>query len=286
MATPQPPTTVYIAGPMFSVGDKSEQSALAAALQADGFECYVPQDDGIEVAAVMQLLNDPSLQEGTMLEPPVLDRCMAWVTRAVVALDVYQTIEACQCTVLNLDGRVPDEGSLVESTLAWFAGHPVVPYKTSAITELDGHDNPMIGALSGWISIPSDLKSVVVAVRDAVSASRGPTVAPPPDVQKLVDLGRVISGIRAQRPLNDSGRKAAKTTLKSLPSDQMSLLEPDPSLQKMCRRIVLAIIEFSKLGPGEEAKQEEIFQREIAALRDWVAQTGIREVLVQSPLSF
>ena len=66
----------------------------------------------------------------------------------------------------------------------------------------------------------------------------------------------------------------------------MSLLEPDPSLQKMCRRIVLAIIEFSKLGPGEEAKQEEIFQREIAALRDWVTQTGIREVLVQSPLSF
>ena len=34
MATPQPPTTVYIAGPMFSVGDKFEQSALAAALQA------------------------------------------------------------------------------------------------------------------------------------------------------------------------------------------------------------------------------------------------------------
>jgi nucleoside 2-deoxyribosyltransferase len=286
MATPQPPTTVYIAGPMFSVGDKSEQSALAAALQAAGFVCYVPQNNGIEVAAVMQLLNDPSLQEGTMLEPPVLDRCMAWVTRAVVALDVYQTIEACQCTVLNLDGRVPDEGSLVESALAWCAGHPVVPYKSSAITELDGHDNPMIAALSGWTSVPSDPASVVVAVQAAVSTSRSPAPPPPPDVQKLVDLGKVISGIRAQPPLNDTGRKAAKTTLKSLPPDQMSLLEPDASLQKMCRRVVLAIIEFSKLGPGSEATQKAIFQREIAALRDWVAQPGIRGVLVRSPLSF
>ena len=133
-----------------------------------------------------------------MLEPPVLDRCMAWVTRAVVALDVYQTIEACQCTVLNLDGRVPDEGSLVESALAWCAGHPVVPYKTSAITELDGHDNPMIGALSGWASVPSDPESLAIAVRDAVSTPRSPAVTPPPDVQKLVDLGKVISGIRAQ----------------------------------------------------------------------------------------
>ena len=205
---------------------------MAAALQAAGFVCYVPQNNGIEVAAVVQLLNDPSLQQGTMLEPPVLDRCMAWVTRAVVALDVYQTIEACQCTVLNLDGRVPDEGSLVESTLAWCVGHPVVPYKTSAITELDGHDNPMIGALSGWASVPSDPASVVVAVQDAVSTSRSPAPPPPPDVQKLVDLGRVISGIRAQPPLNDIARKAAKTTLKSLPPDQMSLLEPD----RHCKR--------------------------------------------------
>jgi nucleoside 2-deoxyribosyltransferase len=284
MATPQPSTTVYLAGPMFSVGDKSEQSALATALQTAGFECYVPQTDGIEVAAVVQFLNDPSLHLGTMLEPPVLDRCMAWVTRAVVALDVYQSVEACQCTVLNLDGRVPDEGSLVEATLAWSSGHPVVPYKTSAITELDGHDNPMIGALSGWSSVPSDPTSLVAAVRAAVTASRNASL--PPEVQKLVDLGEVLSGIRVQPPLDNSGRKAAKTTLKGLPSDQMALLEPSASLQKMCRQIILAIIEFSKLGPSNAATQKKIFQREIAALQAWVTQPDIRDVLVQSPLSF
>ena len=148
MTTSQQPTRVYLAGPMFSAGDKMEQGASAAALEAAGFECHVPQNNGIEVAAVMQLLNDPSLHGSNMLEPLVLDRCIVWVTRTVVALDVYQVVEGCQCTVLNIDGRVPDEGSLVEATLAWYAGHPVVPYKTTSISELGGNNNPMIGVIS------------------------------------------------------------------------------------------------------------------------------------------
>jgi nucleoside 2-deoxyribosyltransferase len=285
MATPQPPTTVYLAGPMFSVGDKSEQSALAAALQAAGFVCYVPQINGIEVAAVVQLLNDPDLHEGTMLEPPALDRCTAWVTRAVVALDVYQTIEACQCTVLNLDGRVPDEGSLVEAAMAWYSGHPVIPYKTSAITELAGHDNPMIGALSGWAPIQSDPAGVVVAVRRAVGATRS-AVTPPLEVQGLVNLGRVLSAIRAQPPLDKSERKTARGALEELPADLMALLEPEASLQPMCRQIVLAVIEFSKLGLGDSAKQRKIFQEGIAALQSWSRETEVREVLVHRPLTF
>lgn len=285
MATPQRPTTVYLAGPMFSAGDKSEQCALAAALHAAGFVCYVPHLNGIEVAAVMQLLNDPALHEGTVLEPPVLDRCTAWVTRAVVALDVYQSVEACQCTVLNLDGRVPDEGSLVEATAAWYAGHPVVPYKTSPITELGGHDNPMIGALSGWASVPSDPASVVVAVQRAVSAARTPVV-PPPQVQALVNLGRVLSGIRAQPSFGKSERKEAQKSLEDLSAELKALLEPAVPLQPMCQQIVLAVIEFSKLGLGDCEMQTKIVREGIAALKLWSAQGDIRQTIVKSPLNF
>ena len=145
-------TRVYLSGPMFSAGDKWEQCALATTLEAagSGIKCHVPQRDGIEVAPVMDLLNDHKLHRDKMLEPFVLDRCIVWVTRTVVALDVFQVVEGCQVAVLNIDGRVPDEGSLVEATLAWYAGHPVVPYKTTSISELDGNDNPMIGVISGW----------------------------------------------------------------------------------------------------------------------------------------
>ena len=80
----------------------------------------------------------------------MINRCIVWVTRTVAALDIFQVIEGCQCTVFNIDGRVPDEGSLVEATLAWYAGHPVVPYKTTSISEFGGNNNPMIGVISHW----------------------------------------------------------------------------------------------------------------------------------------
>ena len=283
----QQPTRVYLAGPMFSAGDKLEQSGLATALERAGFACHVPQNNGIEVAAVMQLLSDPSLHGNTMLEPVVLDRCVAWVTRAVVALDVYQVIEGCQCTVLNIDGRVPDEGTLVEATLAWSTGHAVVPYKTTSISELDGNNNPMIGVISGWTSVSSDPAGVVAAVKAALKQAAGAAQVPslPPDVQALVELGRVISDIRAKPPLNKSQSTAAAKTMADLPPALMALLEPDTLLQPMCQQVVLAIIAFSKLGPGEKAKQRKVFLDQIAALQAWVAQPGIRDEILKNPIN-
>jgi nucleoside 2-deoxyribosyltransferase len=288
MTTKQQRTRVYLSGPMFSAGDKMEQNDLATALEAGGFECHVPQNNGIEVASVMQLLNDPSLHGDKMLEPLVLDRCIVWVTRTVVALDVYQVVEGCQCTVLNIDGRVPDEGSLVEATLAWSAGRPVVPYKTTSISELDGNNNPMIGVISRWAPVSSDPGGVAAAVKVAVkSAAAVPPLAtaPPLDVQQLIDLGRVVSDIRARPPLNKAQRTVAARTLAAVSPQLLELLEPVASLQSMCQQTVLAIVEFSKLGPNKNAARRRIFVDQIAALHAWVAQPGIRDAIVNDPIT-
>jgi hypothetical protein len=272
---------------MFSDGDRSEQTKLALALRGVGFKCYVPQDDGIEVATVMQLLNEPSLHgRNPMLEPIVLSRCFGWVTRAVVALDVYQVIEGCQCAVLNIDGRVPDEGALVEASLAWTTGHPVVTYKTTSISELNGNNNPMIGVIGGWTAVASDLKQAVTEVQRAVRSAGAvqPVSSLPIDVQNLVALGRVIADIRGKRSLNPSQQAAAALTLSALP--QVVLLEPDPTLRPMSQEVVLAIIEFSKLprnpNANQKAKQETLFKSKIAALRTWAKQPGIRAALLRS----
>jgi nucleoside 2-deoxyribosyltransferase len=283
----QVPTRVYLAGPMFSAGDQSEQGELADALEAAGFVCHVPQDNGIEVGAVMQLLNDPSLHGTPMLEPFVLDRCIAWVTRAVVALDVYEVIEGCQCTVLNIDGRVPDEGGLVEATLAWSSGHPVVTYKTTSISELDGNNNPMIGVIGGWGAVASDPKGVVAAVKSATASAPATGTAPPlaAGVQRLVDLGGQIAAIRQRPPLSTSQLGAAAATLAGLPSPLMELLEPRTMLQAMCQQVVLSIIEFSKLGSGQKTRQRKIFTSQITALQAWVAQPGIRDEILNYPIT-
>lgn len=288
MTTTKQPTRVYLAGPMFSDGDKMEQRALAADLEAAGFSCYLPQKDGIEVASVMQLLNDPALHGSAMLEPLVLDRCIAWVTRAVVSLDIFQVVQGCQCTVLNIDGRVPDEGALVEATLAWSTGHPVVSYKTTAISELDGNNNPMVGVVGGWAPVPADSRAVVAALKAAEKSAASesqPLLPPPLQVQQLIKLGGSISAIRGRPPLNKTQRTAAARTLADLPPALLELLEPVVALQAMCQQLVLAVVEFSKIDSTKSPKRTKIFVDEIAALHDWVAQPGIRNAILSNPMS-
>ena len=291
MTAAQQLTRVYLSGPMFSAGDQWEQCALATTLEADGsgIKCHVPQRDGIEVARVMDLLNNHTLHpKKQMLEPFVLDRCIVWVTRTVVALDVFQVVEGCQIAVLNIDGRVPDEGSLVEATLAWYAGHPVVPFKTTSISELDGNDNPMIGVISNWAHVSKTPAEVLTAVKAAVkSAGAGgqPVTTPPPDVQQLVDLGRVVSEIRGRRLFNKTQLTAAAKTLASIPPQLMELLEPVPLLQPMCREVVLAVIEYAKLDPKQTAKGQTMFRDEIVRLHGWVKKQSIRDSMLENHIT-
>jgi hypothetical protein len=160
-------------------------------------------------------------------------------------------------------------------------------YKTTSISELDGNDNPMIGVISGWTSVSSDPAGVVAAVKAALKQAAGAVQVPslPPDVQALVELGRGIFDIRAKPPLNKSQSTGAAKTLADLPPALMALLEPDTLLQSMCQQVVLAIIAFSKLGPGEKAKQRKVFLSQIAALQAWVAQPGIRNEILKNPIN-
>ena len=78
---------------------------------------------------------------------------MLEVRKWVFALDMYQLLERCQALVFNLDGRTPDDGSVVETAAAFTAGKPIVIFKTTPITMLAGADNPMVEGLStSWTS--------------------------------------------------------------------------------------------------------------------------------------
>ncbi|MEA2376118.1 MAG: hypothetical protein QOI45_1227 [Thermoleophilaceae bacterium] len=183
-APPAAGSPVYCSGPMFSDADKWEQLAVATALEGatPQFTTYLPQRDGIEVGKVMQLINHP------LLPAPIADGIMLQVRKWVFALDMYQLLERCHAVVFNLDGRTPDEGSVVETAAAYAAGKPIVIYKTTPITILNGTDNPMVEGLSGTWSYVDDVKDLPAAVTAAVAATaKQPyTYAGPPNVEALV----------------------------------------------------------------------------------------------------
>jgi nucleoside 2-deoxyribosyltransferase len=186
---------VYCSGPMFSVGDKWEQHAVAHALKGAGFTTYLPQRDGIEVGKVMQLVNHP------VLDGWIADMVMAHVRKWVFALDMYQLLERCHALVFNLDGRTPDDGSVVETAAAFTAGKPIVIYKTTPITMLAGTDNPMVEGLSSTWSYVSELTDLPKAVTTAVAAAaKQPyTYTGPPNVEALI-----LEGGKVWQVLEDS----------------------------------------------------------------------------------
>jgi len=188
-ATASTPTTgspVYCSGPMFSAGDLWEQQALATELESSGYTTYLPQRDGIEVGKVMQLVEHP------LLEGPIADAIMLQVRKWVFALDMYQLLERCQSLVFNLDGRTPDDGSVVETAAAFTAGKPIVIYKTTPITMLSGADNPMVQGLSSTWTYVNEVAAVPAALAQAIAAQKPYTYDAPPNVASLIAEGNTV----------------------------------------------------------------------------------------------
>ena len=70
--------------------------------------------------------------------------------QAIFALDVYQVLVSCEGTVVNLNGRVPNEGAAVEGAMVWTAGKAVVLFKDDARSKIDGLDNHLVAGLGGF----------------------------------------------------------------------------------------------------------------------------------------
>ena len=176
---------------MFSKADLDHQTSICTALEAAGFTTFVPHRDGIEIARVMGDINNPP-----PLSPKFLFRVHDFVRKHVFSLDIYQLMERCQAVVFNIDGRVPDDGSVMEASVGWAAGKPLVIYKTTPITMLGGYDNPMLAGLAmGWADV-NDVADLPRALETTVAQRRalgGSPFVPDAHAQKVIALGRAVA---------------------------------------------------------------------------------------------
>lgn len=175
---------VYCAGPLFNEPEKREMAAIAAALEKAGHETFLPQRDGFELADVAGELQ----KAGT--EPR---RAVELVHRAIFHLDVYHLLGWSEAAVANLNGRVPDEGTVVEAALAWHAGKALVLYKRDERAPFAGDDNPMLTCLADCQTTAS-LDAVPAAVTSALGQGRGHRVA------RALGRGKKIADYHATGP--------------------------------------------------------------------------------------
>lgn len=129
---------VYCAGPLFNAKEQEEMQELATALERAHFDTFLPQRDGLELTKVVEALTEKGMDAQTASDI---------TARAIFALDVYQVVDRCQAIVVNLNGRVPDEGAVSEAAIAWCHGKVVVGYKSDSRSVFLGQDNPLVNGL-------------------------------------------------------------------------------------------------------------------------------------------
>jgi nucleoside 2-deoxyribosyltransferase len=151
---------IYCSGPLFCPEETAGMAAIAKVLEDAGFATFLPQRDGIE-RFVTRLINTP-LNTNIFGSRRNMDK-------AIFALDVYQIVKRCDCLVLNMNGRVPDEGAVAEAGIAFAAGKPVVIYKNDVRTIFKGGDNSMITGLSVY-PVVHELKKLPGIINDMKSS--------------------------------------------------------------------------------------------------------------------
>lgn len=116
---------VYLAGPMFSKGEKDFNLEITKVLEDHGYKVFLPQRDGLEA---------PKLEGKTPEEK----------TRMIFDKD-YNEVMKADIVFMVLDGRVPDEGACVELGLGYANNKRCYGIKSDPRSvELDMDLNPLI----------------------------------------------------------------------------------------------------------------------------------------------
>jgi hypothetical protein len=161
-------------------------TVIADLLVAADFGVFLPHRDGMEFRRVHHSLVDQGWSP---------EAAGQFLHAAIFALDVYQLVEACDCMVWNLNGRVPDEGAVSEAAMAWMLGKPLVAYKNDARTLIQNRDNPLLAGLVDF-HLTTSLGEIVPSLNAALASvgDRPPCLVGllPPSVQKAVAQGREL----------------------------------------------------------------------------------------------
>jgi nucleoside 2-deoxyribosyltransferase len=213
---------VYCAGPLFNDAERREMESIGAALAAAGYEPFVPHADSLVFSQVQPWLI------GQGFDPA---RAGQILHRAIFALDVYQVVVDCGSLVLNINGRVPDEGAVAEASIAWTLGKPIVIYKADARSKIAGRDNPLIVGQTGFQTV-DDIERIgecLSARQTELALDPGWQVVCPPHLERTLRDGERLWSRIAQYGGNGPIEELAAIVLELF--DGAPLQREQPAMQ-------------------------------------------------------
>ena len=116
---------VYFAAPLFSQSEKDFNLKIVNIIEEYGYKVFLPQRDGFLAVEMEGMSEEEKL-------------------KTIFEKDLNEVLKA-DILVMNIDGRVPDEGACVELGIAYANNKRCYGIKTdSRVVELDLGLNPMI----------------------------------------------------------------------------------------------------------------------------------------------
>jgi nucleoside 2-deoxyribosyltransferase len=194
---------IYCSGPLFCRGEILAMAEIARVLEDAGYDTYLPQRDGLE-AFVTRNANS---YLSNLVRPLV-----KLMHNLAFCVDLYYILK-CDCMVMNMNGRVPDEGGIAETGLAFAAGKPVVLYCDDPRAPFQGMHEPM---LLGTSALAAPVDSMEKIPESVARACEG--LAPGHD-------GDPIEGARNLSP--DFRKKALKGRRTVRIMKRLEFLKPD-----------------------------------------------------------
>jgi nucleoside 2-deoxyribosyltransferase len=177
------------------VKEREEMLDIANALEAKGFNTFLPQRDGLELTVCVEYLIEKGIG---------IAKAGALISQAIFALDVFQVLHSCEALVANLNGRVPDEGTVSEAAMAWSRGKIVIGYKADGRTAFNGQDNPLVTGLFNF-KLHNRIENVVTAVSEELASNKDNLpveIKRENEISSFISLGHDIwSLLKEQQPI-------------------------------------------------------------------------------------
>jgi len=158
---------IYCAGPLFNPKEREDMNSIATVLEAAGYSVFLPQRDGLELARLLPVLIEKDISE---------EKASIVLNNAIFSLDIFEVIES-DGLILNINGRVPDEGAMVEAGIAWAHEKPIVIFKNDDRSLIQGNCNPLVMGLSDFKFVDK-YEKIPVVFEENFSESNKNTSAP------------------------------------------------------------------------------------------------------------
>jgi nucleoside 2-deoxyribosyltransferase len=183
------PYKIYCAGPLFNPKEREEMQEIATFLEKGGYKVFLPHRDGLEFSLLFPSLLEKGVES---------QRAKEILNKAIFSLDVFQ-ISDSDGLILNLNGRVPDEGAMVEAGIAWACNKVIVTFRCDSRSLIEGICNPMILGLSDF-SFVTKYEDVPQAFDAKFSKADGNLSLPrPPYLVATANNGKEISEFLTSR---------------------------------------------------------------------------------------